>query len=227
MTDHPQTAPVSGRPLTAEDVALLRKGDILRVASSGDLIGANGLRVAPGTLVKFEDVSHGCVGILGDHWSRDNFTFIGRLDSEGWIAWSGGENPVPGQMVECRLKGPGIPDLAPIASEHMDWSEDVPGGSKIIAYRLGGNPNPCRVYVEVSGLTGTGKSAVMGEIEIALKALGLTVEHDADFQAEKNGTHADWQTALDLYKPTVVLRERNVARRPHVAPASSSDQPGR
>lgn len=68
------------------------------------------------------------------------------------------------------------------------------------------------VYVEVSGLTGSGKSAVMGEIEIALRALGLTVRHDAEFQAEKNGTHADWQAALDLYKPTIVIRERNVPR---------------
>ena len=71
---------------------------------------------------------------------------------------------------------------------------------------------PGKVYVEVFGLTGTGKSAVMGEIEIALKALGLPVEHGPDFQAEKNATHADWQDALDLYKPTVVLSERNVSR---------------
>lgn len=69
-----------------------------------------------------------------------------------------------------------------------------------------------RVYVEVSGLTGSGKSAVMGEIEIALRAIGLTVEHDAEFQSEKNMTHADWQDALELYKPTVVLRERNIPR---------------
>lgn len=80
-------------------------------------------------------------------------------------------------------------------------------------------PSPQSVVtVEVSGLTGSGKSAVMGEIEIALKALGLKVEHDAAFQAEKNGTHADWQDALDLYKPTVILTERNVSR----APAPSS-----
>lgn len=70
------------------------------------------------------------------------------------------------------------------------------------------------VHVEVSGLTGSGKSAVMGEIEIALKALGLKVEYGPDFQAEKNGTHADWQTALDLYRPTVVLAERNISRQP-------------
>lgn len=71
---------------------------------------------------------------------------------------------------------------------------------------------PGRVYVEVSGLTGSGKSAVMGEIEIALRALGLTVEHDAGFQAEKNATHADWLEALDLYRPVIVLSERNIAR---------------
>lgn len=70
------------------------------------------------------------------------------------------------------------------------------------------------VHVEVSGLTGSGKSAVMGEIEIALKALGLKVEHGPDFQAEKNATHADWQQALDLYQPTVVLTERNISRAP-------------
>lgn len=91
-----------------------------------------------------------------------------------------------------------------------------------------GDVKPGHVYVEVSGLTGTGKSAVMGEIEIALKALGLTVEHDSAFQAEKNGTHADWQEALDLYKPVVVLRERNVPRLAPTAPveASASEREG-
>lgn len=68
------------------------------------------------------------------------------------------------------------------------------------------------VYMTVSGLTGSGKSAVMGEIEIALKAIGIPVEHDVEFQSEKNMTHADWQSALDLYKPTVVLKEANVPR---------------
>lgn len=78
------------------------------------------------------------------------------------------------------------------------------------------------VHVEVSGLTGSGKSAVMGEIEVALKALGLKVEYGSDFQAEKNGTHADWQAALDLYQPTVVLTERNISRQP---PAREDEQP--
>ena len=74
------------------------------------------------------------------------------------------------------------------------------------------------VNVTVSGLTGSGKSAVMGEIELALRAIGLTVEHDADFQAEKNCTHADWQAALDLYKPVIVLREINIPRAKTILP---------
>ncbi len=66
------------------------------------------------------------------------------------------------------------------------------------------------VLVTVSGPIGCGKSAVLGEIEIALRALGLSVLH-ADpmaWRSEKNMTHADWQRELDLYKPTVVLDER-------------------
>ena len=63
------------------------------------------------------------------------------------------------------------------------------------------------VAVTVSGPVGSGKSAVLGEIEIALKAIGLPVEHDAAFRAEKNMTHADWQHALDMYKPRVFLSE--------------------
>lgn len=68
------------------------------------------------------------------------------------------------------------------------------------------------VTVTVGGLTGSGKSAVLGEIEIALRALGLTVRHDAGFQAEKNATHADWTAALELYRPVIILREINEPR---------------
>lgn len=80
-------------------------------------------------------------------------------------------------------------------------------------------PEPGKVYVEVSGLTGTGKSAVMGEIEIALRAIGLPVEYEREFDAEKRMTGADWQSELEFYKPTVVLVERNV---PRVAKATAA-----
>lgn len=67
------------------------------------------------------------------------------------------------------------------------------------------------VYVEVSGLTGVGKSGVAGEIEIAMRALGLDVVWE-DSENEKRLTHADWIGALEMYKPRVVIRERNISR---------------
>jgi uridine kinase len=62
------------------------------------------------------------------------------------------------------------------------------------------------ILVTVSGLCGTGKSAIAGEIEIALKAIGVPVVWE-DSQSEKNLTHADWQSAIDMYQPRVTIRE--------------------
>lgn len=62
------------------------------------------------------------------------------------------------------------------------------------------------VSVTVKGPVGSGKSAICGEIEIALRAIGVPVAW-VGAQEEKNMTHADWQSALDLYKPHVVICE--------------------
>ena len=62
------------------------------------------------------------------------------------------------------------------------------------------------VTVTVSGPVGSGKSAICGEIEIALRAIGVPVTWDD--AGEKNMTHADWQDALDLYRPRVVIIEQ-------------------
>ncbi len=67
------------------------------------------------------------------------------------------------------------------------------------------------VLVTVSGLTGSGKSAVAGEIEILCKALGLEVEW-TNGDEEKYLTHADWTEALELYKPRVRIVEINIPR---------------
>ena len=63
--------------------------------------------------------------------------------------------------------------------------------------------------ITVSGPVGSGKSAILGEIEILCKALGVPCRYadEAAAQAEKNATHADWTWALDLYKPSVLLVE--------------------
>jgi len=66
------------------------------------------------------------------------------------------------------------------------------------------------VTVTVSGPTGSGKSAICGEIEIALRALGIPVTWNDE--GEKRMTHADWQSALELYCPNVVIVERNEPR---------------
>ena len=80
------------------------------------------------------------------------------------------------------------------------------------------------VYVHVSGLTGSGKSAVAGEIEIAMRAIGLDVEW-VNSESEKRLTHADYIPALELYKPKVRIFEVNIQRvapTPAEAPADAA-----
>ncbi|EOF5091064.1 ead/Ea22-like family protein [Salmonella enterica] len=67
------------------------------------------------------------------------------------------------------------------------------------------------VLVTVSGFTGCGKSAIAGEIEIAMKAIGVPVTW-SDGGAEKRMTGADWMTAIEMYKPSVRIVEVNVPR---------------
>ncbi len=87
---------------------------------------------------------------------------------------------------------------------------DVQPGGRV---RLGDRPKDGEVIVEVFGLTGSGKSAIAGEIEILCKALGLEVEW-VNGDEEKCLTHADWIGALEMYKPKVMILERNVSRSP-------------
>ncbi|WP_411689951.1 ead/Ea22-like family protein, partial [Escherichia coli] len=63
-------------------------------------------------------------------------------------------------------------------------------------------PAKGEVLVVVSGFTGCGKSAIAGEIEIAMKAIGVPVQW-TNGDAEKRMTGADWLTAIEMYKPTV------------------------
>ncbi|HHF9975413.1 TPA: ead/Ea22-like family protein [Escherichia coli] len=67
------------------------------------------------------------------------------------------------------------------------------------------------VLVTVSGFTGCGKSAIAGEIEIAMKAIGVSVIW-SNGDAEKRMTGADWLTAIEMYKPSVRIVEVNVPR---------------
>ncbi|MCV1778243.1 ead/Ea22-like family protein [Escherichia coli] len=76
-------------------------------------------------------------------------------------------------------------------------------------------PAKGEVLVVVSGFTGCGKSAIAGEIEIAMKAIGVPVRW-TNGDAEKRMTGADWLTAIEMYKPTVRIVEVNVPRAPGI-----------
>ncbi|HCD2343065.1 TPA: ead/Ea22-like family protein [Klebsiella pneumoniae] len=67
------------------------------------------------------------------------------------------------------------------------------------------------VLVTVAGFTGCGKSAIAGEIEIAMKAIGVPVTW-ANGDSEKRMTGADWLIAIEMYKPTVRIVEENIPR---------------
>lgn len=54
-------------------------------------------------------------------WPASRFAFIGRPSADGWMPWSGGENPVPGQRVELLLKS-GITSGV-YASDEIDWAD--------------------------------------------------------------------------------------------------------
>lgn len=64
-----------------------------------------------------------------------------------------------------------------------------------------------QITVIVTGETGSGKSAIAGEIEIALKAIGVSVEWpDAN---REHWTHGN-EYWIDLYKPEVKIIEQNI-----------------
>ncbi|HIF0733019.1 TPA: ead/Ea22-like family protein [Klebsiella pneumoniae] len=67
------------------------------------------------------------------------------------------------------------------------------------------------VLVTVAGFTGCGKSAIAGEIEIAMKTIGVPVTW-VNGDSEKRMTGADWLTAIEMYKPTVRIVEVNIPR---------------
>lgn len=102
-------------------------------------------------------------------------------------------------------------------NEQREYYEGViSDGSKRIAELEAREIKPAKgeVLVVVSGFTGCGKSAIAGEIEIAMKAIGVPVKW-TNGDAEKRMTGADWLTAIEMYKPTVRIVEVNVPRRWH------------
>lgn len=80
------------------------------------------------------------------------------------------------------------------------------------------------IKIIAEGPVGSGKSALLGEIEILCKALGVPVRYanPSDSASEKSMTHADWTAYLEMYKPSVVLHEQGPAR--DTPPASAQPE---
>ena len=99
------------------------------------------------------------------------------------------------------------------AASGVEWMKRCMAAEKLIAELEGREVKPVKgeVLVTVSGFTGCGKSAIAGEIEIAMKAIGVPVTW-SNGDAEKRMTGADWLTAIEMYKPTVRIIEVNVPR---------------
>ena len=98
-----------------------------------------------------------------------------------------------------------------------DMREKLEAAEKRIAELEAREIKPAKgeVLVVVSGFTGCGKSAIAGEIEIAMKAFGVPVQW-TNGDVEKRMTGADWLTAIEMYKPTVRIVEVNVPRAPGI-----------
>ncbi|MEH5633093.1 ead/Ea22-like family protein [Escherichia coli] len=144
---------------------------------------------------------HIVLGLLDER--ERNQQYIKRRDQENEdIALTVGKLRVELEAAKSKL------------NEQREYYEGViADGSKRIAELEAREIKPAKgeVLVVVSGFTGCGKSAIAGEIEIAMKAIGVPVQW-TNGDAEKRMTGADWLTAIEMYKPTVRIMEVNVPR---------------
>ncbi|EBP3237266.1 ead/Ea22-like family protein [Salmonella enterica] len=114
----------------------------------------------------------------------------------------------------AKLFGVITPDLPPLVHENVHYADAAEVEISALRQRIAEleartKPAKGEVLVTVSGFTGCGKSAIAGEIEIAMKAIGVPVQW-TNGDAEKRMTGADWLTAIEMYKPTVRIVELNV-----------------
>ena len=133
------TTPTPNTPLTAEDVTLLKGGDLLRVVDPhpgthrvGDVVAV--LDTVP--VSSTEDWVRIEVDGFPVEQYPHRFTFIGRPGADGWIEWTGGENPVPGQRVDVRFRDGDDFHGREVPSNDCNWEHDFHIASDIIAFRL-------------------------------------------------------------------------------------------
>ncbi|MBB7229731.1 ead/Ea22-like family protein [Escherichia coli] len=168
-----------------------------------DLGGIKNYKRGEQAVAEFESLitPHIVLGLLDER--ERNQQYIKRRDQENEeIALTVGKLRVELEAAKSKL------------NEQREYYEGViADGSKRIAELEAREIKPAKgeVLVVVSGFTGCGKSAIAGEIEIAMKAIGVPVQW-TNGDAEKRMTGVDWLTAIEMYKPTVRIMEVNVPR---------------
>ncbi|ANC53423.1 hypothetical protein A4249_06985 [Brevundimonas sp. GW460-12-10-14-LB2] len=169
-------APTPG-PLSAEDVKLLVKGDLLLCKTWGvvrfDRFDDSGVRAF------VLDLANDQVRLM----KPINMAFIGRPDADGWMPWSGGENPVPGRRVVLRLRS-GITSGV-LASEEAAW-----GRSSIIAFRLAPT-----APVEASGSELHPATANLVD-RFATEMKSKLAKAEAKYGYRDNWSRPDWEDEL-------------------------------
>lgn len=120
--------------ITQENVVLLKEGDWLMVRSYANEMKLCQLAELPrkgSDILKIHEPGQSVPNVWGVH----RFTYIGPDLGDGWIGWSGGENPVPGVDVEVRLDA-SQPEEFGGRSDSYEWEWYCDGeGGDIIAFR--------------------------------------------------------------------------------------------
>ncbi|WP_407251674.1 ead/Ea22-like family protein [Klebsiella oxytoca] len=161
--------------------------DITELAQSHELLIANGQQIA-------DLLRH----LAYNEIDSDYFAVVSECESYGK------ETDAELSITEFALRAAGYVDELVEALEKAQ-QRIVELESRTVTVKQG------EVLVTVAGFTGCGKSAIAGEIEIAMKAIGLPVTW-ANGDSEKRMTGADWLTAIEMYKPTVRIVEVNIPR---------------
>lgn len=160
-----------GSILDGESVKLLKAGDVLM------------LRGNPVQFLKRGRMARAAILCSGDpnYAPPEHFTFIGRPDADGWIAWTGGENPVPGCRVDVRF----APDnwCADMPSDNLRWEWRGSVAFDISAFRLA-TPSAESAVSEISGQLNTSPERVQETAEIEHDGEGAAARERLDIFAE-------------------------------------------
>lgn len=89
-----------------------------------------------------------------------------------WIEWHGGENPVPGRVVDVRCRDRRAMQCGPQLSEHFQWFHDDDERSDIIAYRLAAQPASEQVGTDEPSGEGVNPNPDLQELLGRLRAVG-------------------------------------------------------